>query len=319
MITPIMLHYFSACFALAIACIGAGLGQGFAGMSVLDSMNRQPLGNNNNFNAMIIGLALIESGIIIALVITLITLFGTYETITWGIALSEMGIGLMIGVAAASTSIASGFVVKASSEAIARQPFFYQKILTVMLLSQSIIEAPIVFAFIVSLLIRLNMSQTMDVFTGIKHLSAGIVLMFGCIGPSIGQAIFAHAACKAIGRNKKAYNKIFTFSLFSQAFIETPIIFCLVFSLIIIFSVQATDFNFIEQSFKTIISAFTLGFGSIGTAIGIGYASSKSCTQIARDPENYGVILRTTLLVEAFIESSVIYAMIIAMLLLVST
>ena len=127
--------------------------------------------------------------------------------------------------------------------------------------------------------------------------------------------IFAYAACTAVGKNKKSYDKIFPFSLLSEAVIETPMIFCLLLAFIILFLPPLAD-QFAEQVAAIVSAAFALGMGSIGTAVGIGYAASRSCYQIAREPKNYSVIVRMTLLVEAFVESSVIYAMIIALMLI---
>ena len=314
MISPHLFHYLSAALALSIASIGGGLGQGLAGANSIIAMRRQPLGHNSIFRAMIIGLALIESGIIISLVMTLITLFGQHETITWAIALSEIGISLAIGIAAAATSIASSYVVSAATDSISRQPFFAQKIITLMLLSQSIIEAPIVFAFIISLLIRAHFSLSLEIIDGIKYLAAGILMALGSVGPSIGQALFAYSACTSVGLNKRAYDKIFPFALLSEAVIETTMIFCLLLSLIILY-IPTVPGKEILQGTSIFIAAFTLGVGSIGTAIGIGHVTARSCYQISQEPNNYSVIVRTTLLVEAFIESAVIYAMIIALLL----
>lgn len=318
MITPHLLHYLSAAFALSIASIGGGIGQGLAGAHSIMALRRQSLGHNHIFRAMIIGLALIESGIIISLVMTLITLFSEHNAITWAIALSEVGISLAIGIAAAATSIASSFVVSAATKSISRQPFFAQKIITLMLLSQSIIEAPIVFAFIISLLIRGNFSPSLEMIGGIKHLAIGILMALGSIGPSIGQGLFAYAACTSVGKNRRAYDKIFPFALLSEAVIETPMIFCLLLSLIILY-IPTVPTQEILQGTSIFTAAFTLGIGSMGTAIGIGHVASRSCYQIAQEPNNYSIIVRTTLLVEAFIESAVIYAMIIALLLIMKT
>ena len=145
MVTPELIHYLSAGIALCFSALGGGIGQGIAGSGVLQVLNRQPTGNKDNFKVVIIGLALIESGIILALVMSMTLIFSGWTTLTFGTAYSVLGIGLAIGLSAATISISSSFVVKAASEAISRQPFFSQKIITLMLLSQSIIETTIIF------------------------------------------------------------------------------------------------------------------------------------------------------------------------------
>jgi F-type H+-transporting ATPase subunit c len=62
-------------FAVPIAVIGGGLGQGKAAAAALEAIARQPEAASKIQTAMIIGLALIESLVIYAFVIALILLF----------------------------------------------------------------------------------------------------------------------------------------------------------------------------------------------------------------------------------------------------
>lgn len=315
MISPELLHYIAAILGIGLGAVGAGLGLGIAGFGVQEAMVRQPTGNAESFRILVIGLALIESGAIVALVTTLTTLFSGTNNITFEYAFAEVGIGLAVGIAAAAISIASSFVVKASAQSIARQPFFSSKILTFMLISQSIIEAPVIFAFIVALVVKSHLSVDITMFESIRLFSAGLIMALGCIGPSIGQAIFAYAACTSIGMNKKAYSKIFSYALLNEALIETAMIFCMLVSFMIIYF-QFTPGAEYTQAIQCLIAAVTLGIGSLGSAAAIGHVASRSCYQIALDPETYGSMLNSTLLSCAFIEASMIYALIVAMSLL---
>ncbi len=312
MLTPEILHYLAVGLAVALGSIGTGIGQGIGAYSAIDALSRQKDGNDQVFRAMIIGLAFIESGVILALVITLITLFGGGATMTMPIAVAEIGIALAVGIAATAISIASSFALKSACQSIARQPFFAQKILTLMMLAQSIIEAPVVFAFIIALVIRSNFSESMTIFDGLKFLSAGICMSLGCIGPCIGQGIFASASCQAAGLNKDAYNRIFPFSIINEAVIETPLIFCLLVSILLIY-LPISEFKPIASTINFLVAGLTIGLGSFGTAISAGFVAGKSCYQIALEPENYSVLFRTTILSQAFIESSAIYTLIIAL------
>ena len=62
-------------FGVPIAVIGGGLGQGKAASAALEGIARQPEAAGKIQTAMIIGLALIESLVIYALLISLILLF----------------------------------------------------------------------------------------------------------------------------------------------------------------------------------------------------------------------------------------------------
>jgi len=315
MITPTFLHYLSVALPIALGVIGGGIGLGIAVTGSQEAFDRQPMGSDTNFRAMIIGLALIESGTVIALVTSLLMLFSAPKEISFGVALAELGAALAVGIACAASSIGSSFAVKASAKSITRQPFMGQKILTLMLICQSLIEAIVVFAFIIALLIRAHIHDALSMTEGIKLLSAGLVIALGSIGPSIGQAIFTNTACASAGINKNSYAKIFPFTFFSATMIETALIFCLLFALIIIYTPIDMS-NITMQTVKFITSALTIGIGSIGTAVGLGYVTAKGSAQITHNPENYTIILRSTLLAIAFIESSVIYALIVALLLM---
>ncbi|MCK4651177.1 ATP synthase F0 subunit C [Candidatus Babeliales bacterium] len=318
MLTPQLLHYFSIGLTVALGSIGTGIGQGIGAFSAIGTMARQKEGNDKTFKTMVIGLAFIESGVILALVIALLTLFGTAIEITWPIALVELGIALAIGFSASAISIASSFAVKSSCESIARQPFFSQKIVTIMLLSQSIIEAPVVFAFIICLIIRGKFSETLSIFEGIKLFAASFCIAIGCIGPSCGQAIFAHSSCRSVGLNKEAYGKIFTFSMVNQAIIETPLIFCLLSSILIIYNPLSST-NPIGSSIGFFSAALCIALGAFGTALAAGFVGSKSCYEIAIEPKNYGILFRSNILAIAFIESAAIYTLIITLSLITKT
>jgi F-type H+-transporting ATPase subunit c len=318
MITPELLHYFAVGLAISLGAIGTGIGQGIGAFSAVSSMSRQPTGIDQIFKTMVIGLAFIESGVILALVVTLLTMFDGTQNLSFAMSTSEIGIALAVGVAAVAISLASSFAMKSACKSVARQPFFSQKILTLMLLAQAIIEAPVVFAFIIGLIIRAGITESMTIFEGLKFLAAGTCMALGCIGPSAGQAVYAESSCRAVGLNKDAYSKLFSFSIVNEAVIETPLIFCLLVSILIIYMPISSAFP-MSYSIGLLVAAITTSFGTFGTGVGTGVVGSKSCYQIAIEPDNYSVLFRTNLLAQAFIESAAIYALIIALGLITKT
>ena len=73
---------------------------------------------------------------------------------------------------------------------------------------------------------------------------------------------------------------------------------------------------------QELILAFSaLGAGAamiagIGAGIGQGFAAGKGCEAVGRQPEAQGVVLRTMLLGAAVAETTGIYALIVALILL---
>lgn len=62
-------------------------------------------------------------------------------------------------------------------------------------------------------------------------------------------------------------------------------------------------------------AAFAMGVGTIGPALGQGFVGSKACENIGKYPQSYTQIRNTMFLALGFIETSAIYAFLIAILL----
>lgn len=59
-----------------------------------------------------------------------------------------------------------------------------------------------------------------------------------------------------------------------------------------------------------------MGFGAIGPGIGEGFAAGKACEGISKNPEKSDLITRTMLIGQAVSESTGIYSLVIALLLI---
>lgn len=59
-----------------------------------------------------------------------------------------------------------------------------------------------------------------------------------------------------------------------------------------------------------------MGFGAIGPGVGEGFAAGKACEGISRRPEEYSQLFRTMLIGQAVSESTGIYSLVIALLLI---
>lgn len=63
-------------------------------------------------------------------------------------------------------------------------------------------------------------------------------------------------------------------------------------------------------------AGLAMGFGAIGPGIGEGFAAGKACEGIAKRPEESPLLTRTMLIGQAVSESTGIYSLVIALLLL---
>lgn len=64
-------------------------------------------------------------------------------------------------------------------------------------------------------------------------------------------------------------------------------------------------------------AAIAMGIGSIGPAIGQGLVGTKACESVGKYPESADKIRMTMMIAMAIIESSAIYAFLVALLLII--
>lgn len=77
--------------------------------------------------------------------------------------------------------------------------------------------------------------------------------------------------------------------------------------------ISGTDFI---RGFALLAAGICMGFGAIGPGVGEGFAAGKACEGIARNPGQSQLITRTMLIGQAVSESTGIYSLVIALLLI---
>jgi len=76
------------------------------------------------------------------------------------------------------------------------------------------------------------------------------------------------------------------------------------------------DGNVIIRAAALLGAGLCMGIGAIGPGIGEGYVGGRACEALARQPELQGAIIRTMLLADAVAETTGIYSLVIAILLI---
>src|SRR5256885_15146750 len=122
MLDPHVFRYLGCGLAIALGALGTGIGQGIAGHDVLLAFRRQPLAATSGFRTFMIGLALSETGGILAFLMVMLLLFFSPPLLTPGAGLAEMGMSLSMGIAACFVGFASAMAVKEACNSIARRP-----------------------------------------------------------------------------------------------------------------------------------------------------------------------------------------------------
>ena len=143
----------------------------------------------------------------------------------------------------------------------------------------------------------------------------------GALGPSLGAGYSGGEACKSVARMPKHGNAIMGNMLIGQALSQTSAIFALVVSLLLLYSVPNQPAGLsvgkiLLKSISLIGAGMAIGIGTIGPGAGIGYVAGKANDMIGRFPKERSMIMRTMFLGAAVSESTAIYSLVIAFLLI---
>lgn len=75
-------------------------------------------------------------------------------------------------------------------------------------------------------------------------------------------------------------------------------------------------FEYIARAAALLGAGICMGIGALGPGIGQGFVAGKTCESISRTPENANLLTRTMLVGQAVAESTGIYSLVIALLLI---
>lgn len=154
------------------------------------------------------------------------------------------------------------------------------------------------------------------VILAFSAVAAGLAMIAG-IGPGIGQGFAAGKGAEAAGRNPEKIRPVTFVMLLGAAVSETSGVFSLVLAMILLFANPLPG----SEGLGIVLMASTLGAGAamiagIGPGIGQGYAAGKAVEAVSRRPSLQAVITRAMLLGQAVGQTTGIYALIIALILL---
>jgi ATP synthase F0 subunit c len=143
---------------------------------------------------------------------------------------------------------------------------------------------------------------------------AGLSMGLGAFGPGLGEGYVASKAAEGMGRQPGTSNDLLRTMLVGQAVAESTGIYALVVALLLLFQ------DFSAASFIDIpaflAAGLCMGLGAMGPGIGEGIVAGAACESIARNPETSPVVIRTMLVGQAVAESTGIYSLVVALLMI---
>ena len=172
------LHFGAIATSIALSSISVGLGEGLISWSALKNIDRQPAAQEDIMRVAMIGMALVETVAVLGLLVSILLLYYTSQTSGDMFAnYAEAGIIAAMGITGLVVGFASAIPAQAACHAVARQPFFAQRISGFMLMTQVITQTPIIAAFLVSLFIQNKAGVIVTVTDSLRLIASGL-----CIG-----------------------------------------------------------------------------------------------------------------------------------------
>jgi len=223
-----------------------------------------------------------------------------------------LGAGLAIGLGAVGSAIGEGYIAMNAMAALERQPGASQKILRLMIIGQAITETAAIFALVMALVLIFGADGT-GLIKGITFLGAGIAIGFGTIGSGFGAGLPGGSAMKGLGRNPENSDVLTVQMIIGQAVTQTSTIFALTVSLIL---VTLNPEDTVLKMFALLGGAFAMGFGAIGPGIGDGIVAKNANEAVGHSPKNMGLLTRTMIIGQAITETTDIYSLVVALILI---
>jgi ATP synthase F0 subunit c len=296
--------------------VGAAIGEGYTASEANIAVSRNPKISGDLFKNMLVGQAVAESASIFALVIAILLLFVDSPGGGEIKAAALLGAGLSMGFGAIGSGLGSGFPGGQACLGISRQPAVAPRLTTNMLIGSAVSQTPAIFSMVVALmLIFMDFSIQPLQPTWAALIGAGMSTGLAAIGSGYGGGLAAGASCESVARQPNSAGQVTTTMLVGQAVAQTPSIFGLLVSFILMFKSfpAATTWS---APMALLAAGLCMGFGGIGPGIGNGMTAKGAVCWVARNIEHAGELMRIMLVGQAVAQSTAIYAMVISLVLI---
>ncbi|MFC1533401.1 ATP synthase F0 subunit C [Thermodesulfobacteriota bacterium] len=303
--------------SMGLGALGSGIGAGFPAGAACLGISRQPAISSNLTTNMLIGSAVCQTPAIFSMVVALMLMFMDFGHLPVSIGWAALiGAGICMGFGAIGSGIGSGFPAGEACLGISRQPAMLGRLTTSMLIGSAVCQTPAIFSMVVALMLMFMDFGHLPLSIGwAALLGAGISTGVAAIGSGFGGGYAAGGGCEAIARQPESFSQVTPIMLVGQAVSQTPSIFGLLISFILMFKGGAES-TALSASMALLGAGISMGFGGVGPGIGNGLAAQGAIKWVGRNIEAAGDLMRTMLVAQAVSQSTAIYAMVVSLVLL---
>lgn len=227
-----------------------------------------------------------------------------------------LGAGLSVGFAAIGAAVGEGYAAGRANEIMSYRPRLAGEILKTMLVGQAVAETAGIFGLVIAMLLLFGPISGKPALAAWAHVGAGLSMGLGAIGCGVGAGYPAGGACMGIGRQPEVSGPITTLMLVGAGVAQSTAVYAFLIALLLLFKQLPETVTF-PGACALLGAGFAMGFGAIGPGIGEGIAAENAVYQVARNPENTALLTRTMLVGQAVSESTGIYSLVVALLLII--
>jgi ATP synthase F0 subunit c len=302
--------------AIGFGAIGAAIGEGYTAAMANLAVSRNPKISGDIFKTMLVGQAVAESASIFALVVAILLLFMNPSNPSMIQAAAFLGAGLSMGFGAIGSGVGSGFPGGQACFGLSRQPAVASRLTTNMLIGSAVCQTPAIFSLVVAfILLFMNFSAAPLNPNWAALVGAGLSTGLAAIGSGYGGGLAAGASCEGVARQPEAVGNLTTIMLVGQAVAQTPAIFGLLVSFILIFKIWPETAQ-IQTAMALLSAGLCAGFGGIGPGLGNGMAAEGAVRWVARNLSSAADLMRIMLVGQAVSQSTAIYALVVSLVLI---
>lgn len=310
---------FGAGVCIGLGAIGAAVGEGRTAEAAAEAIARQPAAAHRVQRTMLVAQAVAESASVFALVVSVLLLFSPRPSPSLLQAAALAAAGLCMGIGALGPGLGAGFTGASACAGIARHPKAATAVTTTMLVGQAVSQTPAIFALVLAFLLLFPAPSPPGPLLPALCALIGAAISAGVasVGSGLGSGLAAAAACDAVARRPRASGLLLRTLLVGQAVAQTPAIFGLLVAFLLLFARPAADPTGAVPAAAALLGAgLASGLSAVGPGLGAGLAAASACAATGRRPDLSNSLVRTMLVGQAVSQSTSVYGLVIALLLL---
>lgn len=234
-----------------------------------------------------------------------------------------LGSAIAMGLGAIGSGWGIGYVGVGAARGIAKQPSQNSSLFRGMLIGQAVASNPSIFALVIALILYslggAKLAAGGSLAQAAAYLAAGISVGLGSLGSGAGNGLVASDAVEAMARCPKHSGKVTIMMVVGQAMGQTPVLFSLVVSFMLIYggedyaTLEISDQ--VQNACRLLGMGICMGAGALGPGLGSSYIGGKFCEGLAKTPEIAQKLNNTYFVGAGVSQSTAIYAFVISLLL----